>query len=77
MPARVYATTADLGEQYRITEETVRARVRSGEWPADRIGRLIRFSPEQQDQIATQIATVKATSRSDDRVADILARLAS
>lgn len=77
MRARIYATTADLAEQYRITEETVRSRVRSGEWPADRIGRLIRFSPEQQDQIAVGIATVKATHRSDDRIADILARLAS
>lgn len=54
--ARIWLTVKDIAEQYQLSENTVRNKVNSGEWPADRIGKgkkrkLIRFSPEQQDEI--------------------------
>lgn len=54
---RTYATVKDLAAYYRLSPNTVRSKVHSGQWPADRIpsttGKraLIRFSPEQQDEI--------------------------
>lgn len=58
---RTYATVKDLAKYYRISQTTVRSKVQSGQWPADRIpsksGKrsMIRFSPEQQDEIQEKI----------------------
>lgn len=37
--------------KYQISTETVRRKVRDGTWPCVRIGRLYRFSLEQQAEI--------------------------
>lgn len=59
--ARTWANVEDMALHYRVSESTVRNKVNSGEWPAERIGngkrRMIRFSPEQQDQIDANIRT--------------------
>ena len=53
---RSYVTAQDMAAKYKITPDTVRRKVTDGSWPCDRIGRLYRFSPDQQDEI-TQIVT--------------------
>jgi hypothetical protein len=50
-----YATAQEMAAKYRIGADTVRRRVQSGAWPCDRIGRLYRFSPAQQDEIAQMV----------------------
>lgn len=72
-----YATVADMSDCYRISDKTVRAKVATGEWPADRIGRLIRFSPEQQDTIRHQVAVGTSRRRRSDRLREALERKAS
>lgn len=71
-----YATTQDLAAKYRIADETVRRKAQSGEWPCDRIGRLYRFSPDQQDEIAQIVAIGSQRSGYDkDRIAAALRML--
>lgn len=59
--ARTYATVKDMAAYYRLSQSTVRSKVQSGQWPADRIpsesGKraMIRFSPAQQDEIQEMI----------------------
>lgn len=74
MTSERWDTVADMAETYRISDKTVRAKVASGEWPADRIGRLIRFSPEQQDIIRHQVAVGTSRRRRSDRLRDALER---
>lgn len=47
--SETYATAQDMAAKYKITPDTVRRKVMDGSWPCDRIGRLYRFSPAQQD----------------------------
>lgn len=70
MSAHTYATPADLAARYQISVDTVRARVnaKTDPWPSSRLGRLIRFSPEQQDEIARRIAVEKAPARRASRI---------
>lgn len=51
-----HATLQDLAIKYQISAETVRRKVRDGAWPCVRIGRLYRFSPEQQAEIDRLLA---------------------
>lgn len=71
-----WATPQDMAARLRISERTVRAKVAAGEWEADRIGRLIRFSPDQQDQIAASIAHKQAPKRQASRIREALRRAA-
>lgn len=77
MTSHRWATVMDMADCYRISDKTVRAKVASGEWPADRIGRLIRFSPDQQDAIRHQVAVGTSRRRRSDRLREALERKAS
>lgn len=72
-----YATAQDMAAKYRIGADTVRSKVQTGEWPCDRIGRLYRFSPDQQDQIAQIVAGTVRGGYDKDRIAEALRKLAS
>ena len=72
-----YATTQDIAAKYQIGEDTVRRRAQSGEWPCDRIGRLYRFSPAQQDEIAQIVAGTKRGGYDKDRIAAALRKLSA
>lgn len=49
--SEVWATVNDLAELYKLHPNTVRNKARSEEWPSERIGKVYRFSPEQQAEI--------------------------
>lgn len=51
-----WITSAELAARLQISPETVRDRVAAGEWPAGRIGRHLRFSPDQVQQIGRIIS---------------------
>lgn len=53
---RSYVTTQDMAAKYRLSDHTVRRKAQTGKWPCDRVGRLYRFSPDQQDEIAHIVA---------------------
>ncbi|WP_407938616.1 helix-turn-helix domain-containing protein [Nesterenkonia haasae] len=46
-----WATVNEIAELYSISLTTVRARANSGEWPCSRQGRMLRFSPSDQQRI--------------------------
>lgn len=74
-----WITSAELAARLQISPETVRDRVAEGEWPAGRIGRHLRFSPDHVQQIGRIISQPrKRKRRGSDRhlqVADALASL--
>ncbi|MEZ2388236.1 hypothetical protein AB6813_01585 [bacterium RCC_150] len=70
-----YATTQDMAAKYRISDDTVRTKAQTGEWPCDRIGRLYRFSPDQQDEIAQIIAGNKCGGYDKNRINAALRKL--
>lgn len=72
-----YATAQDMAGMYRISDDSVRRKVKSGEWPCDRIGRLYRFSPDQQDQIAQIVAGDTGSGYDKNRIAEALRKLAA
>lgn len=72
-----YATTQDMAAKYRIGEDTVRRKAQTGEWPCDRIGRLYRFSPAQQDEIAQIVSGTKQGGYDKDRIAEALRALSA
>lgn len=72
-----YATTQDIATKYRIADETVRRKAQTGEWPCDRIGRLYRFSPDQQDEIAQIVSGTKQGGYDKDRIAAALRKLSA
>lgn len=43
-----WATVRELAELYSMSDTTVRSKANSGEWPAHRTGKTLRFSPEDQ-----------------------------
>lgn len=53
---RSYATAQEMAAKYKLSDHTVRRKVLDGVWPCDRIGRLYRFSPDQQEEIAQIVA---------------------
>ena len=65
---RSYLTAQEMAAKYKIAPDTVRRRVADGSWPCDRIGRLYRFSPEQQDEIAQIVAHHPRPSYDKDRI---------
>lgn len=67
-----YATAQEMAARYQITPDTVRRKVMDGSWPCDRIGRLYRFSPTQQDEIAQIIAGRQPFRYDKDRIAAAL-----
>jgi len=71
------ATVQDMAQRYKIGEDTVRRRAQSGEWPCDRIGRLYRFSPAQQDEIAQIVAGTRPSGYDKDRIAAALRQLSA
>lgn len=71
------ATAQDMAAKYRIGVDTVRRKVQTGEWPGSRIGRLYRFSPDQQDEIAQIIAGTKQAGFDKDRIAEALRKLSA
>lgn len=72
-----YATAQDLAAKYQLSNHTVRRKVLTGEWPCDRIGRLYRFSPAQQDEIAQIIAGTRRGGYDKDRIAAALRKLSA
>ena len=72
-----YATTQDMAAKYQVGEDTIRRRAQSGEWPCDRIGRLYRFSPAQQDEIAQIVAGTRRGGYDKDRIAAALRKLSA
>lgn len=72
-----YATTQDMAARYRIGDDTVRRKAQTGEWPCDRIGRLYRFSPDQQDEIAQIVAGSRPGGYDKDRIAAALRKLSA
>lgn len=72
-----YATTQDMAVKYRIGDDTVRRKAQNGEWPCDRIGRLYRFSPDQQDEIAQIVAGARSGGYDKDRIAAALRKLSA
>lgn len=72
-----YATAQDMAAKYRIGADTVRRKAQTGEWPSDRIGRLYRFSPAQQDEIAQIVAGAKRGGYDKDRIAAALRKLSA
>ncbi|WP_156837256.1 hypothetical protein [Nesterenkonia alba] len=46
-----WATVSDLADLYAMSQTAVRTRIKTGEWPCHRMGRTIRFSPEDQRDI--------------------------
>ncbi len=46
-----WATVSDLADLYSMSQTAVRDRITSGEWPCHRLGRTIRFSPDDQQVI--------------------------
>lgn len=72
-----YATTQDMAAKYRIADDTVRRKANSGEWPCDRIGRLYRFSPEQQEEIALIVSGDKDGGFDKNRIAAALNALSA
>lgn len=72
MTTRSWSSVRDMAEEYDLTPETVRNRVRSGAWPAGRDGRMIRFSPEQQDQIREQWTAGKRRTYRPDLIREAM-----
>lgn len=72
-----YATAQDMAAKYRLSTHTVRRKAQTGEWPCDRIGRLYRFSPAQQDEIAQVIAGERQGGYDKDRIAAALRKLSA
>ena len=72
-----HATTQDMASRYQIGDDTVRRKAQTGEWPCDRIGRLYRFSPGQQDEIAQIVAGTKRGGYDKDRIAAALRKLSA
>ncbi|QSZ47249.1 hypothetical protein [Arthrobacter sp. D5-1] len=72
---RSYATTQEMAARYKLSDHTVRRKVMDGAWPCDRIGRLYRFSPSQQDEIAQIIAGKKPAAYDKDRINEALRML--
>ena len=72
-----YATTQDMAAKYRIADDTVRRKAQTGEWPCNRIGRLYRFSPAHQDQIAQILAGDQRGGYDKDRIAEALRKLSA
>lgn len=70
-----YATAQEMAAKYRIGADTVRRKAQTGEWPCDRIGRLYRFSPAQQDEIAQIVAGTQRGGYDKDRIAAALRKL--
>jgi hypothetical protein len=73
--AESYATAQDLAARYRIGVDTVRRKVQAALWPCDRIGRLYRFSPDQQDEIARIVAGGQPGGYDSDCIAGALRKL--
>lgn len=80
--ARTFATVKDMALHYRMSQSTVRNKVRSGQWPAERIpsetGKraMIRFSPEQQDEIDQMIRTGNRARGNLDWLDSVLDKIA-
>lgn len=70
-----YATAQEMAAKYRISVHTVRSRAAGGDWPCDRIGRLYRFSPAQQEEITKIIAIGRRPAYDRDIVAAALRQL--
>ncbi|MDT0171054.1 hypothetical protein [Pseudarthrobacter sp. BRE9] len=66
-----------MAAKYQVGTDTVRRKAQSGEWPCDRIGRLYRFSPDQQDEIAQIVAGAKQSGYDKDRIAEALRKLSA
>lgn len=71
------ATAQDMAAKYQIGADTVRRKVQAGEWPGGRIGRLYRFSPDQQDEIAQIVAGTVRGGYDKDRISEALRKLSA
>lgn len=67
----------DMAKKYRLSDDTVRRKVKDGAWPADRIGRLYRFSPEQQEEIAEIVSGKRDSGYDKNRIAEALRKLSA
>lgn len=72
-----YATAQDMAAKYNIATDTVRRRANTGEWPCERIGRLYRFSPENQTEISQILAGTQRGGYDQNRIAAALRKLSA
>lgn len=72
--SKKFATVNDQAEKYSVSPDVVYRKVDAGTWPASRIGRLIRFSPDQQDEIERLVtnAGYRPASEKDELTAALL-----
>lgn len=75
--AQEWATVRDMAQEHNISIATVYRRVESGAWPAGRNGKLIRFSPEQQDEIKQLITRGDTGAFQWDRIEAALNKLSA
>ena len=59
-------TPADLAEHFKVPERTVMEWQRADHWPHPRIGRKVRWTPEQVEQIERQHTVTPAGVRPKD-----------
>jgi excisionase family DNA binding protein len=50
-------TAAEVAAKLKVNVETVYKMCKSGKWPATKIGRIYRFTPEQYEAITTPPVT--------------------
>ncbi|MDI3331445.1 MAG: helix-turn-helix domain-containing protein [Micrococcus sp.] len=73
---RPFTSVADMAEHYAVSADVVYRKVETGEWPASRIGRMIRFSPDQQDEIERLVVSAGARQApKKDRITEALLKL--
>lgn len=75
--SNTWATVDDLATELQISKATVYRRVETGEWPAGRTGRAIRFSPQQQDEIREMIQRQDTPEYDWDRISNALDKLSA
>lgn len=51
-----YLTQSELAERLRVSSRYVRDQVNAGDWPARRLGKLVRFAPADVAEIEAKIA---------------------
>lgn len=61
-PGGRFLSVAEIANKFGISEKTVRRKIASGDWPADRVGKLIRVS----ERVLT-VHVIGARSLRDDQ----------
>jgi predicted DNA-binding transcriptional regulator AlpA len=65
-------TAADVAAKLGINVASVYKRCKSGEWPATKIGRIYRFTPEQYEAITEPPAPIQKPRTQRKNIAHLL-----